>query len=145
VENIRDIMTEDVECCTLLDNVFEVATKMKEWNVGAIPIVDGEKLVGMITDRDIVVRGVAEKHPGSTKVEDIMSSDNLVTVTPDTSTQEAAQIMAKNQIRRLPVVEGENLVGIVALGDFAVRDLTDDQAKKALTEISEPGFNGLQH
>jgi CBS domain-containing protein len=143
LETIRDIMTDDVECCTLLDNVFEVATKMKEWNVGAIPIVDGEKLVGMITDRDIVVRGVAEKHPGSTKVEDIMS-EQLVTVTPDMNTREAAQLMAENQVRRLPVVEGDRLVGIVALGDFAVRDLTDDQAKKALSEISEPGFNGLQ-
>lgn len=143
LETIRDIMTDDVECCTLLDNIFEVATKMKEWNVGAIPIVDGEKLVGMITDRDIVVRGVAEKHPGSTKVEDIMS-EQLVTVTPDMNTREAAQLMAENQVRRLPVVEGDRLVGIVALGDFAVRDLTDDQAKKALSEISEPGFNGLQ-
>jgi CBS domain-containing protein len=143
LETIRDIMTDDVECCTLLDNVFEVATKMKEWNVGAIPIVDGERLVGMITDRDIVVRGVAEKHPGSTKVEDIMS-EQLVTVTPDMNTREAAQLMAENQVRRLPVVEGDRLVGIVALGDFAVRDLTDDQAKKALSEISEPGFNGLQ-
>jgi CBS domain-containing protein len=143
MENIRDIMTEDVECCTLLDNVFEVATKMKEWNVGAIPIVDGERLVGMITDRDIVVRGVAEKHPGSTKVEDIMS-EQLITVNPNTSTKEAARLMAEHQVRRLPVVEGDRLVGIVALGDFAIRDLTDDQAKKALSEISEPGYNGLQ-
>jgi CBS domain-containing protein len=143
MDKIRDIMTDDVECCTLLDNVFEVATKMKEWNVGAIPITDGEKLVGMITDRDIVVRGVAEKHPGSTKVEDIMS-EQLVTVTPDTDTKDAARLMAEHQIRRLPVVEGERLVGIVALGDFAVNDLTDDQAKKALSEISEPGYNGLQ-
>lgn len=143
MDTIRDIMTDDVECCTLLDNVYEVATKMRDWNVGAIPIVDGEKLVGMITDRDIVVRGVAEKHPGSTKVEDIMSG-KLVTVTPDTSSKEAARLMAENQVRRLPVVEGDRLVGIVALGDFAVRDLTDDQAKKALSEISESGYNGLQ-
>lgn len=57
---IRDIMTAEIECCTLLDNVFEVAVKMKELNVGAIPIVDQDKLVGMITDRDIVIRGVAE-------------------------------------------------------------------------------------
>ncbi|MFD2443391.1 CBS domain-containing protein [Bacillus sp. CGMCC 1.16607] len=145
MENIRDIMTDEVECCSLLDNVFEVASKMKEWNVGAIPIVDGERLVGMITDRDIVVRGVAEKHPGSTKVEDIMSSEHLVTVSPDTNTKEAAQLMAKHQIRRLPVVEGDKLVGIVALGDLAVRELTDDQAKKALSDISETGYNGLQH
>jgi CBS domain-containing protein len=144
LEKIRDIMTDQVECCTLLDNVFEVAVKMKELNVGAIPIVDKDKLVGMITDRDIVVRGVAEKHPGSTKVEDIMS-DKLITISADASTNEAANLMAEHQIRRLPVVEGDKLVGIVSLGDFAIRKLTDDQAKEALTEISEQNYNGVQH
>ncbi|PLR79189.1 CBS domain-containing protein [Bacillus sp. V3-13] len=137
MEQVRDIMTEDVETCSLLDNVFEVAVKMKELDVGAIPIVDNEKLVGMITDRDIVVRGIAEKYPGSSKVEAIMSK-NLITVSPDTSTKEAAELMAQHQIRRLPVVENGKLVGIVALGDLAVRELTDDQAKTALSEISEP-------
>jgi CBS domain-containing protein len=136
MEKIRDIMTDNVECCTLLDNMYEVALKMKELNVGAIPIVDQEKVVGMLTDRDIVVRGVAEKHPGSTKVEDIMSN-NLVTVSPDSTSKEAAKLMAEHQIRRLPVVEGDKLIGIVSLGDFAIRELTDDQAKVALTEISE--------
>ncbi|MFB3164178.1 CBS domain-containing protein [Bacillus niacini] len=144
MEKIRDIMTDQVECCTLLDNVFEVAVKMKELNVGAIPIVDKEKLVGMITDRDIVVRGVAEKHPGSTKVEDIMS-DKLITISADASTKEAANLMAEHQIRRLPVVEGDKLVGIVSLGDFAIRKMTDDQAKEALSEISEQNYNGVQH
>jgi CBS domain-containing protein len=144
LEKIRDIMTDNVECCTLLDNVFEVAVKMKELNVGAIPIVDQDKLVGMITDRDIVVRGVAEKHPGSTKVEDIMSS-KLVTISADATSQEAAKLMAEHQIRRLPVVEGDKLIGIVSLGDFAIRKLTDDQAKEALTEISEQNYNGVQH
>ncbi|MBN8199452.1 CBS domain-containing protein [Bacillus sp. NTK034] len=136
MEKIRDIMTGHVESCSLLDNVYEVAVKMKELNVGAIPIVDNEKLVGMITDRDIVLRCVAEKHPASSKVEDIMSS-RLVTVTRDTESREAARLMAEHQIRRLPVVEGDKLVGIVSLGDFAVRHLTDDQAGEALTDISK--------
>ncbi|MGG1678843.1 CBS domain-containing protein [Neobacillus sp. NRS-1170] len=144
MEKIRDIMTDEIECCTLLDNIFEVAVKMKELNVGAIPIVDQEKLVGMITDRDIVIRGVAEKHPGSTKVEDIMS-DKLITVSPETSSNDAAKLMAENQIRRLPVVEDGKLVGIVSLGDFAIHALTDDQAKEALTQISEQNYNGVQH
>lgn len=144
MERIKDIMTEEVECCTLLDNVYEVALKMKELNVGAIPIVDQDKVVGMITDRDIVVRGVAEKHPGSTKVEEIMSN-NLVTVSPDSSSKEAAKLMAEHQIRRLPVVEEGKLIGIVSLGDFAIHELTDDQAKEALTEISEQNTNGVQH
>ncbi|MGG3466541.1 CBS domain-containing protein [Neobacillus pocheonensis] len=144
MEKIRDIMTDEIECCTLLDNIFEVAVKMKELNVGAIPIVDQEKLVGMITDRDIVIRGVAEKHPGSTKVEDIMSNQ-LITVSPETASNEAAKLMAEHQIRRLPVVEDGKLIGIVSLGDFAIRELTDDQAKEALTQISEQNYNGVQH
>jgi CBS domain-containing protein len=143
MEKIRDIMTDNVECCTLLDNMFEVAVKMKELDVGAIPIVDQDHLMGMITDRDIVIRGVAEKHPGSTKVEEIMSK-TLVTVSPDTSSKDAAKLMADHQIRRLPVVENGRLIGIVSLGDFAIRQLTDDQAKQALTEISERNYNGLQ-
>lgn len=144
MERIRDIMTDEVECCTLLDNVYEVAAKMKELNVGAIPIVDEKKLVGMITDRDIVIRGIAEKHPPSSKVEDIMSN-NLITISPDASSREAVKLMAENQIRRLPVVEGDELIGIVSLGDFAIRELTDDQAKQALTGISESNYNGVQH
>jgi CBS domain-containing protein len=97
----------------------------------------------MITDRDIVVRGVAEKHPGSTKVEDIMSN-HLITVSPDATSQEAAKLMAEHQIRRIPVVDEGKLLGIVSLGDFAIRELTDDQAKEALTEISEQNYNGVQ-
>lgn len=144
MEKIRDIMTDEVECCTLLDNIFEVAVKMKELNVGAIPIVDKERLVGMITDRDIVLRGVAEKYPASAKVEDIMSHD-LITVSPDSTSRDAAKLMAQHQIRRLPVVEDGKLTGIVSLGDFAIRELTDDQAKEALTDISEQNYNGVQH
>jgi CBS domain-containing protein len=134
---IRDIMTKDVETCSLRDTVYEVAVKMKDMDVGVIPIVEGKRLVGMITDRDIVLRCIAEKTPPSSKVEEIMS-EHLYTVSPDTTTQEAARLMAEQQIRRLPVVENGELVGIVALGDLAVRDLTDNQAKQALSEISEP-------
>lgn len=143
METIREIMTNDVESCSLLDNVYEVAVKMKELNVGAIPIVDQGKLVGMITDRDIVIRGIAEKRPASSKVESVMSKQ-LISISPEESTNEAARIMAEHQIRRLPVVEKGKLVGIVSLGDFAIRKLTDDQAKSALTEISESNFNGMQ-
>ncbi len=139
MERIRDIMTDEIECCSLLDNVYEVALKMKELSVGAIPIVDEEKLVGMITDRDIVIRGVAEKKPGSTKLSEIMS-ESLCTISPDASASEGARLMAEQQIRRLPVVEGERLIGIVSLGDFATNQLTDEQAGSALSNISEQDF-----
>ncbi|RHW36531.1 CBS domain-containing protein [Neobacillus notoginsengisoli] len=144
MEKVGEIMTENVETCSMLDNMYEVAVKMKELNVGAIPVLDGEKLAGIITDRDIVIRGTAEKNPGSSKVEQLMTKD-LITVTPDTSTKEAAKLMAKHQIRRLPVVENNKLLGIISLGDFAVRELTDDQAGDALSEISETNYNGVQH
>ncbi|HBZ10323.1 MAG TPA: CBS domain-containing protein [Bacillus bacterium] len=134
--HISDIMTKDVETCSLGDTIYEVAMRMKELDVGVIPIVENKKLMGIITDRDIVLRCIADRQPPSSKVEDIMS-ENLFTVSPDTTTQEAARLMAKEQIRRLPVVENGELVGIVALGDLAVRDITDNQAKQALSEISE--------
>ncbi|MDF1506715.1 CBS domain-containing protein [Robertmurraya sp. DFI.2.37] len=144
MQKLKEIMSDEVECCTLLDNVYEVAVKMKEWNVGAIPIVDGERLVGMITDRDLVIRGIAEKKPGSTKVEEVMSEE-LITATAEMSTKDAAELMANHQIRRLPIVEGDKLIGIVSLGDFAVRKLTDSQAGKALSEISEPNDMQIEH
>ncbi|HWO74827.1 MAG TPA: CBS domain-containing protein [Bacillus sp. (in: firmicutes)] len=137
MKKVKDLMTKDVAYCTLLDNVYEVAVKMKELNVGAIPIVNNEQqLAGMITDRDIVIRGVAEKHPGSTKVENIMS-DKLVTINPDASIDEAIQLMKENQVRRIPVVENKKLVGILALGDVALQPSFDHEAEEALTEISE--------
>ncbi|WP_062105185.1 CBS domain-containing protein [Bacillus niameyensis] len=141
---IRDIMTSNVQTCSMSDSIEEVAMKMKNDNVGVIPIVENRQLKGLITDRDIVLRCIAEKTSISAKVSEIMSNQ-LITVTPETPTQEAARIMAKEQIRRLPVVEDGELVGIVALADLAVRDLTDDQAKIALSEISEPDENQPFH
>ncbi|WP_071459326.1 CBS domain-containing protein [Bacillus massilinigeriensis] len=136
MEKVSDLMTASVETCSLLDNVFEVAVKMREHNVGCIPIVDGENLVGLMTDRDIVIRGVAEKRPPSSKVEELMTGA-IISISPDASTEEAAKMMAKHQIRRLPVVDNGKLIGIVALGDLAIDQKTDNQAKQALTNISE--------
>ncbi|KPD01270.1 Hypoxic response protein 1 [Geobacillus sp. BCO2] len=119
-----------------LDNLYEVAVKMRDFNIGAIPIVDDGRLVGMITDRDMVVRGMAEKHPGSTAVTEVMSRD-LVTLSPDDSVQKAADMMARHQIRRLPVVENGRLVGIISLGDLATNRYSDERAGRALSEISE--------
>ncbi|KAA0548057.1 CBS domain-containing protein [Bacillus sp. BGMRC 2118] len=136
MQTVRDVMSTDVEYCTPLDNVYEVAVKMKDLDVGAIPIVENEKLIGMITDRDLVVRGYAEKRSGSHELTDIMSS-NLVTVPSDTTLQEASQLMAEKQIRRLPVVENGQLVGIVSLGDLAVNQMSDESAGEALSDISE--------
>lgn len=136
MQKVRDIMSTDVEFCTPLDNVYEVAVKMKELDVGAVPIVDNDRLVGMITDRDLVIRGIAEKRSGSNQVTNVMS-DKLITITPDITVEEAAETMANHQIRRLPVVENGKLVGIVSLGDLAINKMTDERAGQALSEISE--------
>ncbi|KQB93972.1 CBS domain-containing protein [Geobacillus thermodenitrificans] len=136
MQTVRDVMSTDIQYCTPLNNIYEVAVKMREFDVGAIPIVDDGHLVGMITDRDLVVRGIAEKHPGSTAVTEVMSRD-LVTLSPDDSVQKAADMMARHQIRRLPVVENGRLVGIVALGDLATNRYSDESAGRALSEISE--------
>ena len=134
---LRDIMTTNVATVTLLDNAFEVAQKMKELNVGAIPVTEGQNVIGMITDRDLVLRGYAEKRSGSTGIDGLMTKD-LVFGTPDMSVDDAARLMAEKQIRRLPVVENGQLVGIVAIGDLAVRNELADEAGEALSQISKP-------
>lgn len=133
---LREIMTTDCSTVTLKDNVYEVAVKMKKEDTGFIPVVEGRKLIGVITDRDLVLRGYAEKREGSASVEQVMS-DRVVSVSPDTTVDEAAKLMAKEQIRRLPVVENGELAGIVSIGDLAVRDHFEDEAGEALSQISE--------
>lgn len=136
MQTVKDIMTSNIEYCTPLDNVYEVAVKMKDLNVGAIPIVEDQKLVGMITDRDLVVRGIAEKHPGSNQVTNVMS-DHIYSIESNASLDEAAHMMAKHQVRRLPVVDNGKLVGIVSLGDLSKNYTTGEEAGDALSDISE--------
>lgn len=133
---LRDIMTTDVDYCTTDDNVFEAALKMRDENVGLIPVLEDGRLMGVITDRDIVTRSIAEKKPNSTKITDVISK-NLVTGTPDMSVGDAEELMGKEQIRRLPIIEHDKLVGIVALGDLAVHQQTSTEAGIALQSISE--------
>lgn len=140
VENrtLREIMTKDVATVTLKDNVYEVACKMRDWNVGVIPVVDEkEDVIGVITDRDIVIRGLAEKRQGSAAIEQVMSRD-IILGQPGMTVDEAAKIMAQHQIRRLPVVEHGKLVGIVAIADMAVREVHQDETNEAIREISQP-------
>jgi CBS domain-containing protein len=118
------------------DTVQEVAAKMKEHNIGFVPVVEGKKLVGAITDRDLAIRGYAENVSGSTPIKNLISQ-NLTTATPDTSIDDAAKLMAREQVRRLPVVENGELIGVLAIGDLAVRDKFDDEAGEALSKISE--------
>lgn len=139
MKTVEEVMTKDPVVVTLLDNIYEVAVKMRDHNTGFIPVVDHEDnmiLIGVITDRDLVVRGYADKHSGSTAVERVMTKD-IRSISEDTSVDEAAELMANDQIRRLPVTKGKKLIGIVSIGDLAVRSSFADEAGEALSEISE--------
>jgi CBS domain-containing protein len=137
MKTVKEIMTKDCVTVTLQDNMYEIAVKMKEHGIGFIPVVEGKKLIGVVTDRDLVVRGLAEKREGSTAVEKVISK-NITSIPSNTTVDEAAQIMAKDQVRRLPVVDNGELVGIVAIGDLAVRDKFENEAGEALSKISKP-------
>lgn len=134
--SIRESMTKDLVTISSSQSIQEAAELMSSQNVGSIPVVDGGQVKGVITDRDITLRSTAQGMSNNAKVADIMSS-NLVTGTPDMSSEEAAQLMASNQIRRLPIVENNQLVGYVALGDLATDQMSNEAAGQALTNISE--------
>ncbi len=136
MKSIREIMTSNVDYCTTFDNVYEAAVKMAERDVGAIPVCEDGKLVGVLTDRDIAIRCIAGKKPGSTKITDVMTKEPI-TISPETPIKEAEELMAEKQIRRLFIVEQESLIGIVSLGDFAIHKGTNMAAAHALAEISE--------
>lgn len=136
VSSIQNVMTTDVETCRPDETISDAAMKMKQYHVGAIPVTQEDNLMGMITDRDIVVRCIAEQKPESTPVSEVMSSQ-IITAEPDMDIHQAAKMMAEKQIRRLPIVENQRLVGIASLGDLAVDKQTDAEASFALSEISE--------
>jgi len=131
-------MTKSVSYVKPTNTVVEAAQVMQKLNVGAVPVFDQNKVVGVVTDRDIVVRNVAHgKSPQETKVQDVMTSQ-VTTVTPDMEVEEVSKIMAQQQIRRVPVVENNQLVGILSLGDIATDYRFDTEASEALSEISKP-------
>ena len=136
MKTIKEIMSTDCVTVTLNDNLYEIALKMKQNDIGFIPVVEGKKLVGVVTDRDLVIRGYAEKHSGSTAVGEVISKD-VTTISPDATIDEAAKLMARQKIRRLPVVENGELIGVVAIADLAIREVFVDEAGQALSEISE--------
>ena len=134
--NVRDVMTTNPRCVSPNDSIQIAARIMKEEDTGVVPIVENGRPVGVITDRDIVIRAVADGSQANQPVREIASGD-LVCATPDMSTREATRIMSERQIRRLPVVEGDRLVGIVSLGDIAVKEGKDSRTGDTLENISE--------
>ena len=136
---VRDLMTPSVEMIAPDATVAEAARKMRDLNVGSLPVVDGERLMGVVTDRDLSIRSTAEGHdPNASKVRQVMSPE-VTWVFEDEPADMAASMMRQRQIRRLPVLDrNDKLVGIVALADIAT-DLPDDQLKgETLEQISKP-------
>ena len=133
---VREVMTSSVDWVTPDTKVVEVAQLMKKDDVGSIPICQDNNLVGIITDRDIVLNVVAAgKNTNNVSCKDIMSTD-IISVTADQDVHEAANLMSKYQIRRLPVLEKGELVGIVAIGDLAIEKIHINEAGDALSDIS---------
>ena len=139
---VRDIMTKDVVFANKDDSVLTVAKLMKHHNVGAIPIVENaEKVLGMVTDRDIVLN-MADYNfdPANTFALKLMT-DKLYTVKPEADLSSALALMKKQQIRRLPVMEDNKLVGMLSIGDIAVRSDYNMEMSEAISEISMPDLS----
>lgn len=135
--SVRDVMTPEVETTTSSQLLQEAARSMKDGDFGSIPVVDDGRLVAVLTDRDIVIRAVAEGLDASTTQVGQVASADPVTVSPDQSLDDAVEIMTHYQVRRLPVVEEGRLVGVLSQADIAL------EAKEKLTgevvqEISQP-------
>jgi CBS domain-containing protein len=131
---VREVMSKNVASCTGEDRMEEVASKMQSLNVGSIPVVNKGQVIGMVTDRDLAIRGMAENQDGN--VSQVMSG-SVVTISPEASLEEAAALMAQHQVRRLPVVEGGQLAGIISIGDLSVREQANESAGSALSDISK--------
>ncbi|MDP3173317.1 MAG: CBS domain-containing protein [Phenylobacterium sp.] len=130
-------MSQDVVSTTPEESIEQVARQMAERDVGSLPVLDGGRLIGMVTDRDIVVRGLAQGLYADAKVQDVMTAD-VESVFESDDVEDVHDRMSAAQIRRLPVVtEDGELVGIVALADLARLD-TDEESGATLEEISEP-------
>jgi CBS domain-containing protein len=136
---IRDILTKNPHVVRPDAMISEAAKMMKQHDIGMLPVCSGHQLVGSITDRDLAIRAIAEgRNPLATKVSDIMTP-NVFWCYDDQELEEAAQLMEEKQIRRLPIVNREKrLVGIISLGDFALRSQNDRLAEEVLECVSEP-------
>ena len=135
---ISEVMTREVKTVAPDQTACDAASFMLNEDAGSIPVTDGDRLVGMITDRDIAVRGVAKGYGPDTPVRELMTS-GVICARVDYEVEEIATKMSEAQVRRLPVVdESQNLVGIVSLGDLA-RETDEQSATRALEGVSAPG------
>jgi len=138
MQQLKDLMSPDVQVISPDATIREAAEHMREGDFGMMPVGEDDRMIGTISDRDIAIRAVAEGKDAGTKVRDVMS-EGIAWAYEDDSVEQAAMIMSDRQVRRLPVVDRDKrLVGIVALGDFAVESSEIRPAAQALSEISRP-------
>lgn len=136
MKTAKDLMTSPAECLAPDETVVTAARMLSKYDVGSMPILDGDTLVGVVTDRDIVVQAIAKGlDPATTPVTDIANT-NVVTVESSAPASEVAALMAEHQVRRLPVVDGGKVVGVVAQADVA-RDLDEATTGEVVEEISQ--------
>jgi CBS domain-containing protein len=134
---VRHAMTEAPKTAKPDMNAADAAALMKQFDTGVIPIAEGDELLGLVTDRDLVLRVIAErKDPTEVRLGDILTR-SPVTVSPDTKISEARDLMAEHRVRRLPVVKRDRLVGILSLGDLALADASKRAVGEALEGVSE--------
>ena len=136
----RELMTANPECVTAEDTLQRAAQIMRDSDVGAVPVVESResmRLTGLITDRDIAIRHVAEGHKAEDQVRAHMTSGKLRTVGPDDSADDVLNAMREGQVRRIPVVEGDRLVGIIAQADVATEGVGDRKVGETVEQISE--------
>ena len=136
---LKEVMTPGVEVIAPEATLQQAAAKMRRLNIGPLPVCDGDQLVGMLTDRDITVRAVAEGcDPTSTTVREAMTPD-IAYCFDDQAIEDAIQTMERYQIRRLPILDRDKrLVGMVSLGDLAVSSGDQQQVGETLKQVSEP-------
>ena len=138
MQKLKDLMSRDVKVISPDMSIRDAARQMRDGDFGMLPVGENDRMIGTISDRDIAIRAVADGKDTGTKVRDVMS-EGIAWAFEDDSVEEAAKIMSKRQVRRLPVVDRDKrLVGIVALGDFAVESSEIRPAAEALSEISKP-------
>ena len=133
---VRSVMTTTPEVLETYSTIAQAAKAMRAGNFGALPVVHNEAVVGIVTDRDLVVRGLASGLSQDDSVDSIMTTD-VTTVGPDDSIADVRQLMSKGALRRVPVVEGDLIVGIVSLGDLAENGGSDE----VLAEVSKAAPN----
>jgi len=138
MQQLKDLMSCNVQVIDPDMTIEDAAIRMRDGGFGMMPVGENDRMIGTISDRDIAIRGVAERKGAGTRVRDVMSQ-GVTWVYEDNSVEEAVVLMSEHQVRRLPVLDrNKRLVGIVALGDLAVEHSSARPAAEALAQISKP-------